>query len=56
MKKVLSESDSYEPLPEYDLIKLGPGVVGKYAHRVKPISPDQIHEEARLVARRQVIN
>lgn len=54
MKKAVSGSDNYEPLPEYDLTKLGPGVVGKYAHRVKPISPEQIHEEARLVARREI--
>ena len=54
MKKATCESDNYEPLPEYDLTKLGPGVIGKYAHLRKQISPEQIQEEVRLVARREV--
>ena len=54
MKKAICESDNYEPLPEYDLTKLGPGVVGKYAHLRNQISPAQIHEEARLIACREV--
>ena len=55
MKKALSNTDNDEMRAEYDLKALGPGVIGKYAHLRTEIWPEQIQEEARLVARREVM-